>query len=183
MLLTAPVILLFARIVYNLYFHPLAKYRGPWYTSSFSLIGALISVRQIENEWLLNLTRKYGTDKPIRISPTMLMFPKPSSLKDIYWDSRTNQKSGLYGSGALGPPHLFSTLDGEEHKQLRKALNNAPWASGQLKNTWEPRMDELVQLFVKRMTEKGKAGEVVCLSDKVACVFSLIMPNNCLTKC
>src|ERR1700760_26920 len=80
-LLAAPVILLFARIIYNLFLHPLAKYRGPWYTSSFSLIGALISVRQIENHWLLGLTRKYGTDEPIRISPNMLLFPKPSSLK------------------------------------------------------------------------------------------------------
>ena len=98
----------------------------------------------------------------------MLLFPKPSSLKDIYWDPKTNLKSGLYGTGALGPPHLFSTLDGETHKQLRKALSNAPWSTGQLKNTWEPRIDDQVQLFVEKMTEKGAAGEVVCLSDKVA---------------
>jgi hypothetical protein len=56
----------------------------------------------------------------------MLLFPKPSALKDIYWDSKCNQKSGLYGSGILGPPHLFTTLDGDVHKSLRKALSNAP---------------------------------------------------------
>ena len=160
--------LLFARAIYNLCFHPLTKYRGPWYTSSFSLFGALISVKQIEPKWLMSLTKKYGTDEPIRISPNMLLFPKPSSLKDIYWDPKTNQKSGLYGTGALGPPHLFTTLDGETHKQLRKALSNAPWTIGQLKNTWEPRIDDQVQLFVEKMTEKAKAQEIVCLSDKVA---------------
>jgi cytochrome P450 len=61
--------------------------------------------------------------------------------KDLYWDPRINQKAMLYGTGALGPPHLFAILDGEEHKQLRKALNNAPWTSGQLKNTVSDSLD------------------------------------------
>jgi cytochrome P450 len=98
----------------------------------------------------------------------MLLFPKPSALKEIYWDPKCNQKSGLYGTGALGPPHLFTTLDAEVHKQLRKALSNAPWTIGQLKKTWEPRIDDQVQLFVRKMTEKAEAKEIVCLSDKVA---------------
>jgi hypothetical protein len=65
-------------------------------------------------------------DRPIRISPSLLLFPKPSSLKEIYRDPKCNQKSGLYGTGVLGPPHLFTTLDGEEHKYLRRALGGAP---------------------------------------------------------
>lgn len=52
----------------------------------------------------------------------MLLFPRPSALKDIYWDPKLNQKAGLYGTGILGPPHLFTTLDGDTHKSLRKAL-------------------------------------------------------------
>jgi hypothetical protein len=56
----------------------------------------------------------------------MLLFPKPSTLKEIYWDPKCNQKSGLYGSGVLGPPHLFTTLDGDVHKSLRKALAGPP---------------------------------------------------------
>lgn len=83
---------LLARIVYNLYFHPLAKYHGPWYARSFSLFDALISVRKVENHWLMDLTRKYGTDEPIRIAPNMLLFPKPSSLKGNH-DVRLGQRS------------------------------------------------------------------------------------------
>jgi cytochrome P450 len=98
----------------------------------------------------------------------MLVFPRPSALKDIYWDPKCNQKSGLYGTGALGPPHLFTTLDAEEHKALRKALNNAPWTIGQLKNTWENRFDDQVSLFVEKMDEHAVAGRSLCLSDKVA---------------
>jgi hypothetical protein len=98
----------------------------------------------------------------------MLMFPRPSSLQDIYWDSKCNTKSGLYGTGALGPPHLFSTIDGEEHRILRKALSNAPWTIGQLKKIWESRFDDQVNLFMDKMHEHAAAKRVVCLSDKVA---------------
>ncbi|KAF2658321.1 cytochrome P450 [Lophiostoma macrostomum CBS 122681] len=159
---------LVSRIVYLQFFHPLSKYPGPWYATSFSVVGALISIKQKEPEFFMYLVKKYGTDRPIRISPTMLMFPRPSALKDIYWDPKCNQKSGLYGTGALGPPHLFTTLDSEEHKALRKALNNAPWTIGQLKNTWEYRFDDQVKLFVQKMYEHAAAGRSLCLSDKVA---------------
>jgi cytochrome P450 len=98
----------------------------------------------------------------------MLFFPRASALKDIYWDQNCNQKTAFYGTGALGPPHLFSTLDGEEHKQLRKALSNAPWTIGQLKNEWEPRFDNRVQLFISKMREHADTNRTVCLSDKVA---------------
>lgn len=63
-----------------------------------------------------------AAEKPIRIQPNMLLFPKPSALKEIYWDPKNNHKSDLYGTGILGPPHLFSTLDGDTHRDLRKAL-------------------------------------------------------------
>jgi hypothetical protein len=30
----------------------------------------------------------------------MLLFPRPSALKDIYRHAKLNQKSGFYGTGA-----------------------------------------------------------------------------------
>jgi hypothetical protein len=36
-----------------------------------------------------------------------------------------NLKSELYGTGALGPPALFSTRDGKTHQLLRKALGGS----------------------------------------------------------
>ena len=98
----------------------------------------------------------------------MLFFPRASALKDIYRAPACNRKTNLYGSGVLGPPHLFSTLDGEEHRALRKALANAPWTVGGLKKSWEKRFDEQVNLFTRKMHEHARAGRVVCLSDKVA---------------
>ncbi|KAJ4395038.1 hypothetical protein N0V91_011104 [Didymella pomorum] len=160
--------LLTYRIIHTQIFHPLSSFPGPWYLSSFSLSLALVSLTKREPEYLMYLIRRYGTDKPIRISPTMLLFPNASALKDIYRSPACNRKTNLYGSGVLGPPHLFSTLDGDEHKALRKALSNAPWTIGQLKNTWEPRFDAQVNLFTTKMAEHADAGRTICLSDKVA---------------
>jgi hypothetical protein len=137
-------------VIYNVYFHPLAEYPGPWYAKVTSLSLATISWFKAEPQWLQSTVRRYGSkfslkqyrlpfhsrthrianfpppgNKPIRIAPSMLLFPRPSSLKDIYRDPRLNNKSGLYGTGILGPAHLFSTLDGDEHRNLRKALGGS----------------------------------------------------------
>ena len=61
MLMVTAISALFLRAVYNIYFHPLARFPGPWYAASFSLYGALISVLQIEPEWLNGLVKKYGS--------------------------------------------------------------------------------------------------------------------------
>lgn len=49
------------RIVYCQFFHPLAKFPGPWWATSFSLVGAIISVKHKEPEFLTYLVRKYGS--------------------------------------------------------------------------------------------------------------------------
>ncbi|KAB8290831.1 hypothetical protein EYC80_008468 [Monilinia laxa] len=111
---------------------------------------------------------KYGRNAPVRVSPDMLLFPKPSALKEIYWDRSLNNKSSFYGTGVFGPPHLFTTLSAEDHTPLRKALGAAPWAIGDIRHNWEDRIDEQILLFTKIMTEKAKGGNSVVLSDKVA---------------
>ncbi|PGH07083.1 hypothetical protein AJ79_06361 [Helicocarpus griseus UAMH5409] len=156
------------RCVYRIYWHPLAKFPGPAYAACFSLSSAIISVLKKEPQWIKYLAEKYGHDTPIRIQPNMLLFPQPSALKEIYWDPKCNTKSGLYGTGVLGPPHLFTTLSGDEHRELRKALGGPAWTIGSLKNNWEERFDYQVQLLVEKLNEKARTKESVVLSDKVA---------------
>jgi hypothetical protein len=63
---------------------------------------------------------------------------------------------------------LFTTVDANDHRVLRKALSNAPWTIGQLKNTWESRFGDQVNLFIEKMREHAAAKHSVCLSDKVS---------------
>lgn len=48
-------------IFYNLFFHPLAKFPGPWYCAISSLPISIISVLRIEPQWLQSLVKKYGS--------------------------------------------------------------------------------------------------------------------------
>jgi cytochrome P450 len=158
------------RVLSNLYFHPLSRFRGPWYCAASSLPLAIISLRRREPQWLLDLTKRYsrGSDEPIRIAPTLLFFPKPASIKDIYADARNNTKANLYGTGLLGPPHLFSTLKGDDHKALRKALGGPQWSFGVLKNVWEARIDEHIRLFTSKLLNAGRQGKPLVLSDRIS---------------
>ncbi|KAF2744728.1 cytochrome P450 [Sporormia fimetaria CBS 119925] len=173
--LTALATALLSLFVYRRYFHPLAKFRGPWYASASSLALTFISLARKEEQFFMYLVRKYGTDGPIRISPTMLLFPRPSALRDIYWDPKLNNRSLFYGSGALGPPSLFTTLEANRHRELRKALSNAPWVIGRLKTSWESRFDDLVRLFVEKMSEHAAADRILLLSDTLPEFASDIM--------
>ncbi|TLS26868.1 hypothetical protein PpBr36_04793 [Pyricularia pennisetigena] len=156
------------RIIHSLYFHPLSRFHGPWYASSFSIVHALASTLQIEHEWLLQLTKRYGASQPIRIAPNLLLFPQPSAVKEIYWDQRCNNKGLFYGSGALGPPHLFTTLDGDQHRDLRKALGGPHYTIGTLKKHWEPRFDDLILTALEKWGELAERDETILLGDKVA---------------
>lgn len=96
--------------------------------------------------------------------------------------STVNLKSDFYGTGALGPPHLVTTLDGNQHRALRKALSNAPWTIGQLKKTWESRFDDQVTFFLGKMNEHAEAQRTICLSDKVAEFASDILSMIAFTE-
>lgn len=58
-------ILISFRLIYNLYFHPLAKYPGPWYAASTSLSIAVISLWKAEPQWLLSVVKKHGSVYPL----------------------------------------------------------------------------------------------------------------------
>jgi hypothetical protein len=49
------------RIFYMQRLHPLANFPGPWWATSFSVVGATISVMHKEPEFLMYLVKRYGS--------------------------------------------------------------------------------------------------------------------------
>lgn len=94
----------------------------------------------------------------------MLLFPKPSALKDIYRDTDCNRKSRVY-SEAFGPPQVFSTRDGYQHKLLRKALATG-WGLSSLLQRWESKIGDYIQLFIRKLRDRAEAGEEICMPDR-----------------
>ncbi|KAK4202420.1 putative cytochrome P450 E-class, group I [Triangularia verruculosa] len=173
LLLPALFLYLFVRrILDNLFFHRLSSFPAPFYLRLSSLPLALISLFRREPEFLFQLSKKYPpSTRAIRISPNLLFFPHASALKSIYWSSTHNHKGSLYGTGALGPTSLFSTLPADDHKTLRKSLGGAHWSVSYLKNEQEPRIDSLVTSFVAQLrnfSEQSPRGEAISMGDKLA---------------
>jgi hypothetical protein len=106
------------RIVYSQFFHPLSKFPGPWYATSFSLVHAIISVKKKEPEFLMYLVNKYGSKFTF---PFLLFFVadffsqgKQRSLIDNYALDKLN---GVTISNTVrttqyqkSPPHLPAYL-------------------------------------------------------------------------
>lgn len=65
---------LLLRVIYNLYFHPLSRFQGPWYAASFSISHAVVSVLKKEPQWMLSLAKHYGSEfpSPILKSPEQI---------------------------------------------------------------------------------------------------------------
>lgn len=55
---------LLSRIFYMQFLHPLSKFPGPWYATSFSVVGAIISIKKKEPEFFMYLVKKYGSRSP-----------------------------------------------------------------------------------------------------------------------
>ncbi|KAK0736206.1 cytochrome P450 [Apiosordaria backusii] len=171
LLLLLPILLLYLlvrRILTTLFFHPLSSFSGPLYLRLTSVPLSIISVLRREPEVLLSLSKKYPpSTRAIRISPNLLFFPHTSALKPIYWSPTHNHKGSLYGTGALGPTSLFSTISADDHKALRKSLGGSQWSFSYLKNEQESRIDNLVTLLVTQLSNLNPQ-HVVKIDDKLA---------------
>jgi hypothetical protein len=74
---TTAIAALLSRIIYLQFFHPLSKFPGPWYATSFSVVGALISIKQKEPEFIMHLVKKYGSESHAVLCT--LQFPSSTS--------------------------------------------------------------------------------------------------------
>ncbi|CAK3811186.1 P450 monooxygenase [Lecanosticta acicola] len=107
-----------AYVVYQLYFHPLAKYPGPllgrltqWYDVYHAYVGD-------KHILFYHLHRKYGT--VVRFSPNSLSINDPAALKVIYGHGANVQKSVFYKCFRAAPQAISTLLATEKQHHARK---------------------------------------------------------------
>ncbi|PMD39569.1 cytochrome P450 [Hyaloscypha variabilis F] len=147
------------RVVYNLYFHPLAKFPGPWYAVisefffSYNIISGSSHLR------MRALHEKYGD--VVRVAPGELSFASVGSWKDVYMQ----RKSGaifpkdprfLITDDTLRAPHLVSTTDIENHAVAKKVLSHA-FAPKELLDQ-EHIIHKYVDMFAVAIAEESRKG-------------------------
>lgn len=110
--------------VYNVYFHPLSKFRGPKFAAATPIPFALRILNGRLFEWTLSLHEQYGDI--VRINPDEISFAIPSAWHDIY-ATRPQLPKATRG-GIENPNEVKSVVTAtsiQDHDRMRKTLNPA----------------------------------------------------------
>ncbi|KAK3311564.1 putative cytochrome P450 [Chaetomium strumarium] len=120
-------LLVACRIFYNLFFHPLRSYPGPWYTRG-SIVWYLYHSAKGDHTFALHdLHLKYGP--VVRIAPDELSFIGPQAWKDIYGHRAHGEPEypkdpSHYFQDDPAHPHIVGAPR-DHHSRLRRLLSNA----------------------------------------------------------
>lgn len=108
------------RVVYNLYFHPLAKYPGPRMAAATEWWQAWLEIFKAESLslTLLELHAKHGDI--VRIGPNELHFSRPSAYHEIYTSKNKWAKNPAFYRYIVSPTEsTFSTCEYDKAKKRR----------------------------------------------------------------
>lgn len=89
-----PIASLFAFVIYQLYFHPLARYPGPLLGRITRLYDLYHAYKGDKHVHLFQLHQKYGT--VVRYCPNTVSINDPSALRAIYSHGANVQKNEFY---------------------------------------------------------------------------------------
>ncbi|OJZ82424.1 hypothetical protein ASPFODRAFT_211126 [Aspergillus luchuensis CBS 106.47] len=148
--LVAYVVLQFMyQIVYYHFFHPLAKFPGPFWGGVTRLWIAWHNLRETELQTVYDLTKKYGP--VVRITPTLLLVSDPKKLPDIY--HRNADKTGHYITGSFGETEsLFNMRSHKTHAAFRKHIAG-PYSFSNVKRM-EPLLDAHIEHWLQKIDER-----------------------------
>lgn len=151
--------------VYNVYLHPLRNFPGPaWYAMSRIpfLYHGLSGDR---HRMALRLHQKYGP--VVRSAPNELLFNSTEAWKDIMGhkvDGEEFPKNPiLYQSGRTPDRSDIIWSSREEHARLRRQL--AHGFSEKSMREQEPRIQQYIDLLIRRIHEKGNSGQTALQMD------------------
>ncbi|KAI5919545.1 averantin oxidoreductase [Camillea tinctor] len=145
--------------IYNLYFHPLAKYPGPRLAGATPWWIALTYARGTTSADLLKVHNKYGP--VVRTSPNELSYINPPQWKEIYGHRPPGQeefaKDKKYHAGLKGKPLLINA-DRGYHSEIRKLF--AHGFSEKALREQEPVLQGYVDLLMQKLRENSQDGHL-----------------------
>lgn len=150
---------------YNVYYHPLASFPGPWLWTAFRLPHVVSRLRGRNHKDTLEQFRKYGP--VVRIAPDELAFSQPDAWRDI------NARSGKYAENVKDinawPPmqpgwdKSLPLASEDLHRRLRRTYG--PAFTTQAVQEQERMILRYVNLFIDQLG-KAVSGNPVQNIDK-----------------
>ncbi|MCJ1282685.1 hypothetical protein MMC26_002010 [Xylographa opegraphella] len=139
-----------SRTIYNVYFHPLAKYPGPklWAASSIPYFRGVLNGE--ESAYMKKLHDQYGPS--VRIRPNALSYNSAQAWKDIYGarpgkKQIPRDKEYYFGDGD-GVPDIIVSND-TDHNRIRKLLSYA--FSEQAMREQEPLITQYMTMLISKL--------------------------------
>ena len=133
------------RVVYHLYFNPLAKYPGPLLSKFSSIPSFYHAIKRDRHIWIWQCFQIYGiprnpnsTPQPLtkfksnsiigskfRSGPHTILYNSPSAFRDIYSAKANVKKSPNYDAWKRneGDSNVLNTTDVVVHARKRRVLN------------------------------------------------------------
>lgn len=156
------VLFLFTRAVYRRYFHPLAKYPGP-FICSITRLWKVRSVYRGHTELdFIGLHKRYG--KIVRVAPNELSFSSPTAARDILAPGNGFTKTEFYR--VFPPKHapdIFTEIREWKHSAMKRvAVVPYSLASVQKMAPW---IEEVQKDLIGKVGEYADAGRICDLGD------------------
>ncbi|KAK8069788.1 hypothetical protein PG994_006404 [Apiospora phragmitis] len=134
------------QVVYNHFFHPLAKFPGPFWAGVTRLWLTYHNVKANECEVVQALHKKHGP--VVRITPSLLIVSDATKLPTIY--SRHADKSKHYITGSFGETEsMFNMQDHKTHSYFRK-IAAGPYSFSNIKRM-EPLIDTNITKWINKL--------------------------------
>ncbi|KAG0652770.1 Cytochrome P450 [Hyphodiscus hymeniophilus] len=158
------VVYLVSNVVYLRYFHPLAKFPGPFLASVSSIwrVYHLWSLHMPEK--LLALHEEYGPI--VRFGPNDLNFYNTDAVQPIYKSGRSMIKSNFYDGFTTFKANLFGNRDEDVHA-IRRRQTAHGFSLASL-NEMEALFDVNVAALRKKLNAYADSGQPVDLKEVVA---------------
>ncbi|WDK19272.1 cytochrome P450 [Colletotrichum graminicola] len=160
--------------IYRLYFHPLAKFPGPWHYAASQIPISIQRIAGNEPVVFTKLHEKYG--QYVRIAPGELSTINPVAVTDVYGHRNATKQVGkdfkvYYMKNGLGDgSESILTASDEDHRRMRKIFTPAFSEKGI--RSREGMLKKYTDLFVQ------KSGEWFDQNGKLAlkkhCVATLL---------
>jgi hypothetical protein len=158
-------------VIYRIWFHPLAKYPGPFLAKFTDIYPMVAMFKMTRCHWQNEMIQKYGS--PVRVATNQLFFADMKSWVDIYGQSSNPclKEPGFYDQmTATGATSVFNATNRVEHARVRRLLSHAFSLSALLQDEQfvRQKVDELDMLV---FAPAAQAGESIDIFGKMMCHF------------
>ncbi|PLN85305.1 cytochrome P450 [Aspergillus taichungensis] len=144
-------------VIHRVYFHPLARFSGPWKAKISEGWFSDIAPSGFAERTLAVQHDRYKTTA-LRVAPNQLHITDPDAYKVIYNQTAPFPKDADYYATYNTPHSLFTECDPVLHRELRKRLS--PMFSRVGVTKLEPIIHEKLRLMTEKITRLSKNGPI-----------------------